>query len=264
MKLDIFIFLPENKLETKNMSLLDLTDQDFVVPSSTFIIDRRMNKALTEHMFLLSAHRHKNGWLLFIKGSTGKHYKIVISKHKFGCDCIDFQFTEVCCKHIYFIVGRILNEKTMMKNLDPLNPWSLELDEKLSRLFNNRKYQIACENKKRNRDNNTNSTKLKRIKSYEETKTTEVITELPKCAICYEDISTSQMKWSCKTCVSSHFHEPCINLWFIKTCSKRKGIPHCPLCRTPIIQEVKEEKITKLNKTDPFLHFTEFTQGFEL
>jgi len=234
------------------MSLLEPTNER--EPKTGNMINRRMTKALTEDMFLLTAHNHLKGWLFFVKGIGNKKYKILISKNRFGCECADFQYTENCCKHIYFIVGRVLKDLDMMKSLNSLNPWSEELNTKLFQFF---RFFKSCENE--NCLKYKDGTIVKKTNKEEKKDILVSSQNLKQCLICYDDISSEDLHWSCKTCTDSNFHENCINLWFIKTCHKRKGIPHCPICRTSIIKIKENCDITKFNRCDPMLHFTEFT-----
>jgi hypothetical protein len=236
------------------MSLLEPINER--EPKTVNMINRRMMKALTEDMFLLTAHNHLKGWLFFIKGIGNKKYKILISQNRFGCECADFQYTENCCKHIYFIVGRVLKDLDMMKSLNSLNPWSEELNTKLFKFF---RFFKSCQNENCLKDKDGTIVKKKHGEENKEIYSSSQ--NLKQCSICYDDISSKDLKWSCKTCTDSNFHENCINLWFIKTCHKRTGIPHCPICRTSIIKIKENCDITKFNICDPMLHFTEFTSS---
>ncbi len=168
-------------------------------------MDFRKDRALSQRLYLLDATQHaEQHWDFLVRGSSGNSYSISIS-NKVSCTCPDFKQRFRICKHIYFIIGRIAQNKELLDEVgNDVKVNLFLLDPFLSEKIVNR---------------------LKRgAQNAESSKTVEEnITERDKtCSICYEETcdTSSSRCHSCKNI----FHSECIKMW-----TKLKST--CPLCR---------------------------------
>ena len=53
-----------------------------------------------------------------VLGVSGYTYKVIISKEKMSCACIDFKTKKRTCKHLYFIVCRIADNLELLKKMN--------------------------------------------------------------------------------------------------------------------------------------------------
>ena len=168
-------------------------------------MDARKGRALVERLYLLEA-KCIGGWSFIVRGSTGKNYDIVLSANKVSCSCFDCKQRRRICKHIYFIIGRVAQNKELLVQLgDNLNVNVFELDPLLSEKINNRINGRAIEV--------ASPTVAPSSQSAVERDTT--------CSICYEDTEVHAV--ACSSC-KNVFHTECINIWTSRN-------PTCPLCR---------------------------------
>ena len=186
-------------------------------------MDARKGRALLERLYLLEAKCLHNVWSFVVRGSSGKNYDIVISS-KVSCSCFDCKQRRRICKHIYFIIGRVAQNKELLVQLgDNLNVNLFALDPLLANKINNRingpKNTIVADSK---------------TDHSERDKT---------CSICYEDTveasSVDARRRLCKLC-NNVFHSECINIWISRN-------PTCPLCRNTWVD---------INETDELAYFS--------
>ncbi len=160
----------------------------------------RKQRGLSERIYLLDANFDSDIWNLTIKGQSNSVYKIILSGEKVKCKCMDFNIRKNVCKHMYFILGRILKDCKIINKIkcvvdieDNFNDISLNLKNILSKHVSNNTNDLEYDNKE-------------------------------CCSICFEefgDESVEQCQLSCKNV----FHTECINLWLSNNNS-------CPLCRS--------------------------------
>lgn len=212
----------------------------------------RLFRAMNEALYVISAHtgqtttKEKPGWLFYIMGSTGKQYRVVFLKKKLVCSCPDFQEREEHCKHIYFILFRVLK----LSKDDWHGSWDHVLSDRMNKVFKNRieakrKRKILLEEEQRTRK----KTKV----------TGPEFPKEPRCRICFDDLEEEQCVWTCNICRRTVSHEKCANEWFIR--SACKGVPKCPNCNRFINDLDHSEFRMELHqsKYDPFLRLNTFT-----
>ena len=163
----------------------------------------RKQRGLSERIYLLDAKLESEIWTLTIKGQSKSIYKVVIANNTVKCKCMDFNIRKNVCKHMYFILGRILKDCEILNKIkgisdieDNFNDISINLKNILSKHVSN---------------DSKNSSEIK----YDNKEC---------CSICFEefgDESIEQCELSCKNV----FHTECINLWLSNNNS-------CPLCRS--------------------------------
>lgn len=90
----------------------------------------RKVRALTQNITLLATLSEKDSKTYIIKGTTGSTYKVSISNLKecgCSCSCDDYIMRKQNCKHIYYVLMRILNvdPDTYFKNNESNNNLSI-------------------------------------------------------------------------------------------------------------------------------------------
>jgi hypothetical protein len=161
----------------------------------------RKQRGLLERIYLLDAKYETDEWNLTVKGSSKSVYKIIMSENKVKCKCMDFNIRKNVCKHMYFILGRILKESKILDKIntiydieDNFEVISIHLKKILSNHVSNEK---DCNFEYNNKDN---------------------------CSICFEEFGDESVE-QCQLTCKNVFHSECVNLWLSQNNS-------CPLCRS--------------------------------
>ena len=84
---------------------------------------KRINKLYIDEFFFLRAHETRSEvcWFVYlVSGSTGTEYTVVLETDGgLRCDCPDYnthcQKHNVVCKHIVFLLFRVLKETSLIK-----------------------------------------------------------------------------------------------------------------------------------------------------
>ncbi len=167
-------------------------------------MEARLQRALTQRMFLLSAKEETaDKWTFSVQGTTGKAYKVTFTPEKCSCNCPD---RTKFCKHIHFMRYRVVTAA-----LEDAETW------------NETCYRSV------------KSAWRARFKSMLAALTPAAPSAAPAagplypltCCICFEDVASAEEGTSCpQGCKRSEFHAACIDMW-----TERE--PSCPLCRQP-------------------------------
>lgn len=167
-------------------------------------MSNRKERGLSERIYLLSAINNNDTWQLSIKGSSNRIYDLLLSSDKISCKCMDFTIRKKICKHLYFIFGRVLNNRDLINdnNLDSIRNKFDIISEELNLVLSNHI--------------NNNCDKIEYNKN-------------ESCCICFEDFGNEKIV-QCKMTCKNIFHSECINLWLSKN-------NNCPLCRSTWITE---------------------------
>ncbi len=158
------------------------------------IIKYKLDKILKNKVFVVNANMiSHNNWEFDIQEINGKIYHIVVNNN-IECNCNNFTEKKLICKHIYFIINKILKNKVNESNIT-IFFFKLKVD---LNVFNN--------------------PKLSNVIKYKN--------EMDKdCAICLNNFINNEIINYCKIC-KNLYHENCINIW-LRTGTKCD----CPLCR---------------------------------
>lgn len=177
---------------------------------------QRLERALSQRMYLISAinaDSEENLWNFEVEGNVGIIYNVEFNTHKMSCTCIDYTARKKVCKHIYFIIGRIMNDIELVNQIGEKTNISIfnirgNLSEKLNLVLN------------------------PRLNIHKKEETDEEIAPDGHCTICFEEFKNSQE--TVNNCGKCHnfFHKECINIWL-----KRAPNCNCPLCRSPWIDK---------------------------
>ena len=186
-------------------------------------MDARKGRALLERLYLLEA-KCIDGWSFVVQGSTGKHYDVVLSANKVSCSCFDCKQRRRICKHIYFIIGRVAQNKELLVQLgDNLNVNVFALDPLLSEKINNRingRSHLASAQSAVDVERDTT------------------------CSICYESTQSVDTRSSACSSCKNVFHTECINIWTSRN-------PTCPLCRKRWLRN----EVSKASEVDELAFF---------
>jgi hypothetical protein len=168
-----------------------------------------LTRALSHTMYLLSAlHAVEDDWNFLVRGTSGKNYYVHFSPQRFACDCKEFKKNNSNCKHIYFIIGRVLGDVNLM--------FAVGMGLAPEELFDSRRnFNLSME--------------LRLLSSLVEKKEREAakncrIGEGGDCVICTETMKGDRV-WACNQCKQT-LHAACVAKW---TQMRRENI--CPLCR---------------------------------
>jgi hypothetical protein len=172
----------------------------------------RLQRALNQRLLILSENISEKSCQYEILGSTQSIYQVKISPDQYVCTCPDFQRRSggsrlFCCKHIYFVLIKILNY-THDNSENNEDDEEFQLDD----------LEMRCK---------------KRLESLQSSLTVVSVDRRPmdvnsECPICLELITKDEETSWCKSQCGGNVHSVCIQRWL-----KVKGGNHCPLCRAP-------------------------------
>jgi predicted SprT family Zn-dependent metalloprotease len=165
----------------------------------------RINRGLTQQIYLLEKISNLE---YKVMGTSGKPYIITIAKHP-KCTCPDHFIRHKRCKHIYFVLIRIMNVA------DPEKKEYSE--ENIAEMINNIPAMVDI----------FSNDRIYIKKHSDEIDVADKIVE-PKiddnCPICLDDVKTQPFQYCCKCgkCV----HIECMNMW-IKHGKKENKCIYC-------------------------------------
>lgn len=159
----------------------------------------RINNALSQKLYLINQNVLQRQYT--IMGSTGNVYTVNINL-KSNCTCPDNKLRKVNCKHIYFVLFKILSvppsliDKLDQNTLDNLYKQEYELDSSI--IISPEKkilYDNLCNNVVTNNRENDDI-----------------------CPICLDEITDLKDAYYCKNSCKKNVHICCFNMW-----AKSKG-----------------------------------------
>jgi len=163
----------------------------------------RKERGLIERIYLLDAKHDEKKWELSVKGSSKSIYKIILSSKYIKCKCMDFTIRKKVCKHLYFILGRILKNNQITNSINSVTD--------------------IIENY-----NNISNILKEVLHNHVQSSITDIEYDVnDTCCICFESFNDENVSQCTMTCKNT-FHSECINLWLSNNDS-------CPLCRSPWI-----------------------------
>ena len=164
----------------------------------------RHARALSQRLLLHSASLSE----FQVIGSTGRIYQICLDDTETICSCPDYENRHLPCKHIYFVLSRVLKVDFWKKGTDFSDAQLLELQMKIAELVNVQD-EVVSEVRQRTRE------------------------EQPECPICMDDLCDGEDITYCSLSCGYNFHKLC----FIR-CKKDT----CPMCRTKMVIHSKSLK----------------------
>jgi len=172
----------------------------------------RKQRGLTQPIYLIeTVIEEKNQYekKYIVMGSSGNVYTVNIS-HTPTCTCPDYTTRQRRCKHIYFVLGRIMqvNEQDEEEYSDTE---LLKMFSQIPHITNN----FIVDNNIKNKYN-----KLKNTTPDQNKKSTDDL-----CPICLDDLENGDAIDYCNKC-GKHVHTQCFSMW-----AKSKGAK-CVYCQT--------------------------------
>lgn len=171
-------------------------------------------------LFLIEALDEENKYerKYNVMGSTGNVYNICI-KNKPSCTCPDHLTRRVRCKHIYFVLLRIMKVKRHEEDVSNYeNSELLTMFKRIPKITNNLKVNKQTYDKynilKNGDDKKDVSIKQKSLDDL--------------CPICLDDLDNGKPIEFCKYSCGKNIHKKCFSMWN-KTRSKKE----CVFCRKP-------------------------------
>jgi hypothetical protein len=161
----------------------------------------RLQKASTDKLFYIDSETSEKSKLYKIMGSTGNIYDVVLT-NSVTCNCPDFKYRHKRCKHIFFVMIKLL--KLTDVNKDNYT------DKEIKELINRKDITTG---------HVLNSELMVRYKKLKGGKV-EIIECEPQtddvCPVCLDDILNGEeyihCRFSCGKCV----HRECYDNWMIK------------------------------------------------
>lgn len=170
----------------------------------------RKERGVTQNLFLIEMKSEKE---YIVMGSTGNIYTVII-KDIPSCSCPDFVTRNKRCKHIYFVLIRVMktikedqsiysdNELMEMYSKIPQITNNLFVDKELKSVYEKFKLQLDCGQKEVT------------IKNTDDV-----------CPICLDDLENGDDLDYCKYSCGKFVHKICYGMW----CKKNKAT--CIFCR---------------------------------
>lgn len=180
-------------------------------------METRVSRALTQRLFLIkSTFVNKHHYDFIILGSTGNAYTVSIKMPAPSCTCPDNKLRHRTCKHIYFVLIKVLKHTHIDNKIN---------DNNLDQLFCNMNINddvVADESI---------------VKAFDE-KIKKIVIE-PKgkddiCPICFEDIDDGTEIDYCKHKCGRYIHVECFKMWTSKNAAT------CVFCRCNWFQNNNE------------------------
>ena len=153
---------------------------------------KKIKDALKQRMFLIDYSSNDQSLYFKIENYSSKVYDITINSNKITCTCPDYNIRNRICRHILFILSRILKIEFLTDTVIILPVLNFSLD-------------ISDLGKKLNNKLNP------RLHVYK-----DIVEGLPEstqeCSICFEKFTEILKLTQCHYC-KNFFHMECIRFW---------------------------------------------------
>ena len=198
----------------------------------------RIERCFTDNLYLVESIppnlNEEKKRVYLIMGSTGNVYSVVIT-NKPTCTCPDFRQRKKRCKHIYFVLIRIMKvENPIIKKFTNDN-----LDEMFNiipLITNNLIVDKSKRDKFHEITNNIKSNNSKEINSKTDNKVKQRLNDNDICPICLDNINNGKELDYCKYSCGLTLHKKCFQMWE----KRNKGI--CVFCRANWYKNKKKNK----------------------
>lgn len=184
----------------------------------------RKERGKTQSLFLIETVLSEDNYLKTynVMGSTGNVYNVKMT-HTPTCTCPDYQTRHRRCKHIFFVLTRIMKVPAAKEDQDTFTKRELTMMFKqIPTITNN---LLVGDHYKKNYESYKKSGG-KKTNSKVERKPTDDI-----CPICLDDLENGETldfcKYSCGKCI----HDKCFQMWAKSKSSK------CVFCREDWIKQ---------------------------
>lgn len=175
----------------------------------------RKQRGLTQAIYLIESiidENNKYEKKYIVMGSSGNVYTVSINQTP-TCTCPDYATRHKRCKHIYFVLARIMHVDTDDQDEEQYsNEELLKMFTHIPQITNNLSVDESIKNK---------YNKIKNNKPEQNKKSTDDL-----CPICLDDLENGDNIDFCKSC-GKHVHTNCFSMWV-----KSRG-PKCVFCQKP-------------------------------
>ena len=176
------------------------------------LLNYRFQRGINQELYLLQYIINKKNIKFNIVGTTKNVYTISINNKMTCCDCPDYLKNGIHCKHIYFVLHKILQ-------FDLHNIYNNEYsyDQIVKYLSNHKNISIMA-------DQDT----INKYKKIKELKQNNNIRKPIKgdCPICLDNLNNGKKIIYCKYTCGNNIHEHCFNKW-----CEFKSKKECIYCR---------------------------------
>lgn len=172
----------------------------------------RYERAFNQPFYLITTELNTD-YLFNVMGTTGNIYKVCIEDDYYSCDCPDYLNRKSYCKHLFFILGKVLN-------ISPPDILSNNYN------LNSIKEFIDNNNILQNFINDDLVTKFNNIKLKSDNIVKQKMNET--CAICFDDLDKKDDLVYCKYVCGNSVHSKCFKQWSLIKPNK------CVYCRNNI------------------------------
>jgi len=172
----------------------------------------RYERAFKQQFYLITTELNEE-YLFNVMGTTGNIYKVCISDTHYSCNCPDYLNRKSYCKHLFFILGKVLN-------MSPSDIFSNNYNLTSIKEF------IDNNNILQNFINDDLVTKFNNIKLKSDNIVKQKMNET--CAICFDDLDKKDDLVYCKYVCGNSVHSKCFKQWSLIKPNK------CVYCRNNI------------------------------
>lgn len=189
----------------------------------------RIKRGLVQRLYLVNVLKvNDSDWEFNVEGSTGNIYEVKLCDN-ISCECIDFSKRKKICKHIYFIIGKVLNKKEWLNNIGE-NPDINLFDyffEKSSINLNDYIYERILEKKgDKEKEVEKDIKDIEKEKELQSKKNLDYLCE-EVCPICYDNFEKEDLDNKIDDCniCKNYIHIACLKIWLRRSLT-------CPYCRS--------------------------------
>jgi hypothetical protein len=170
--------------------------------------EQRKSRGLQQKIFLILTHKYDDDILeraYEVMGTTGNVYTVTINKSP-TCTCPDYMTRAKRCKHIYFVLTRIMKVKPEQEDIEKYSNADLcNMFESIPQITESLRVDAA---------------KLSKFKELKKNKNGEVkmreITEEDMCPICLTELDDPDDLIYCKYSCGYNLHKQCFDMYNTK------------------------------------------------
>ena len=196
----------------------------------------RKQRGATQNIFLIETiiDNIETERKYVVMGSTGNVYNVIIKENS-ECSCPDYTTRMKRCKHIYFILIRVM--KSMNEDQDQYSKDELqEMFNNIPQVMNN---LVVNDNIKNTYDKLKQSDKLlkKEPTSVSQKDTSDL------CPVCLDDLDNGDELDYCKFSCGKPIHTICYGMW------TKKHPMNCVFCKKPWLHKENSTQYVNLTTT---------------
>lgn len=197
----------------------------------------RVSRAYLEPMKIQSVKSSASGqtWLVRVRGAHGSAYRLFFSLERDSCTCPDYRRRNDLCKHIFFLVLRLLGDLALLRRLarEPRRPVMQlcpEFSSRVRAILRQASQRLCGKHKDEDAEPGPGEAESAATggAGADALRADPDAIDAGDCSICLESTAGAKA-WSCTACTQT-FHRECIFEWVNAPRSNRS----CPLCRAHV------------------------------